>query len=163
MATKTTIKKFNNDEEIDVINYTTGKCIYINPRTGTEYIWDGFGDIQPVPFGDLVVMKASKPKYMTEPILIFNDEEIIKHFGLTKLYKNILKPDEIENFYNMDEEDMVEFLINATDQTKRIIVVLTRQMIARKELDSVFTVRLIESTLNEDDNFHEEISFFEEL
>jgi len=154
-------KKFKSDDEIEVANYTTGRCIYINPHTYAEWNWNGFGDSQPIPFGELVVMKANFPKFLTDPVLVILNEDVVKHFGLVENYKKIIIPSDLKKFYEMEDEKIVEFLKTATTQTKRLIITLTRQKIEKRELESLFKIKLIEETLNADKTLGIEVDFFD--
>jgi len=155
-------RKFKSDDEIEVANYTTGRCIYINPHTYQEWNWEGFGDTQPIPFGELVVMKANFPKFLTDPALVILNEDVAKYFHLTEQYKTILKPNDMDEFFNLEENKMVNFLNKTSKQTKRLIAIITKQKIKNKELGDFFKIKLIEETLNADETLGVQIDFFDE-
>lgn len=148
MATKTKTK-ISRDELIEVMSFTNGEVIYINPRTQEEYIWNDYGNIKLVPFSELIEMKSRYPKYLTRPWLLILNDEVVAHFGYTDFYKTLVKPEEIDAFYKMGDKKMVEFLHNTTKDMRSLIVSLTRQKIRDKEFGDLFKIRLIESTINE--------------
>jgi len=149
MAVSTKKSKIKREDLIEVMSFTNGEVIYQNPRTQEEYIWNNFGDIKDVPFSELIEMKSRKPGYLTKPWLLILNDEVIEHFNLTDFYKTIIKPEEIDAFYKMEEKEMVQFIHNTTKDMRRLIVTLTRQKIRNKELRDLFVIRLIESTINE--------------
>jgi len=148
---KTTVtkKKIGRNEQIEVMSFTTGEVIYINPRTREEYIWSDYGDIKLVPFSELIEMKSRYPKYLMQPWLLILDDRVVEHFGLVDFYKTLVKPDELEAFYQMGDEEMVKFLHNTTKDMRALIVSQTRQKIRDKEFGDLFKIKLIESTINE--------------
>ena len=38
---------------------------------------------------ELMTMKSSKPKYLTEPYMVIDDMEVVEKLGLTKLYEDM--------------------------------------------------------------------------
>lgn len=150
---KTKVKpKIDRDELIEVMNFTTGEVIHINPRTKEEYIWSDYGDIKLLPFSELIEMKSRYPKFLKQPWLLIMNNEVIEHFGLTEFYKTLVMPEELDAFYKMGDEEMVKFIHNTTKDMRSLIVTQTRQKIRNKEFGDLFKIRLIESTINEINN-----------
>jgi len=147
MASK---KKLRNDDLVEVMNYTVGELIYVNPRTQETWIWSGFGDVQPIPYIEIKTIKSTHPKFIYEPWFIILDDNVVDTLGLTKLYENIIKPDEIDKFYNMDTNEMVEILEKAPENVKLLIAQLTKDKIQKKEFGDLFKIRLIEEALKTD-------------
>ena len=96
-------KEIKKDELIEVMSFTTGEVIYINPRTSEEYIWSEFGDIKFVPFVELIEMKSRRPKFLTKPYLMILNDDVVKYFGMTKFYKTLIKPEGLDKFYKMKD------------------------------------------------------------
>jgi len=148
-VTKTKRKKIGRNELIEVMSFTTGEVIYINPRTREEYIWNSYGDIKLMPFSELIEMKSRYPKFLMKPWLLILNDRVIEHFGLTEFYKTLIKPEELDAFYQMSDEEMVKFLHNTTKDMRVLIVSQTKEKIRNKEFGDLFKIRLIENTINE--------------
>jgi hypothetical protein len=142
-------KKIGREELIEVMSFTNGEVIYINPRTREEYIWGEFGDVKLIPFSELIEMKSRYPKFLMQPWLLILNDEVIEHFGLKDFYKTLVRPEEIDAFYKMGDAEMVKFIQNTTKDMRSLIVNQTRQKIRNKEFGDLFKIRLIESTINE--------------
>jgi hypothetical protein len=142
-------KRFNDNDLISVMNYTTGECIWINPTTNRQWSWNGFGSILQIPFSEVVVIMGQKPKYFKRPFLIIIDEDVVEYFNLTDFYKLIVKPDEINKFYNLGSLEMVEFLHKTTVDVREIIIRLTKENMKNNIFNDSFKAKLIQSTVNE--------------
>lgn len=79
-------------------------------------------------------------------MLILNDEAV-KKLSLSELYKNLLKPEEIDNFLNMDIDRIKEVLQKIPQEVKLLIARLTKEKVENKEFEDLFKIRLIEDIL----------------
>jgi hypothetical protein len=140
-------KKLKNNDEVTVVNNTVGKLIYISNKTGFQMVLDGYGAIDKIPFGELITMKSSQPKFINDAWLIILDEEAIKQLKLEKQYENIIKPDDLDSFYDLNDKKMGEMLDNMPNQMKETIAKITKQKIENRELNDLFKIKLIEEKL----------------
>jgi len=142
-------KKFTKDDLITIMNFTAGTVFYQNPRTQQEWKMVGFGETEQIAFDELITMKSSQPKLLKEPYIIVMDDDAVEQLSLKDTYKKILRPDEIDKFYNkMSFAQMEKFIDNATESMRELLVNLTLERIRNKEFDSLAKVQLIESKLN---------------
>lgn len=142
------IKKIDNDELIKVMNYTAGKLVYVNPRTQQQWLFEGYGATDHMPFVELQTMKSTYPKFLFEPWLVIMNDDAVDLLGLRKFYETILQPKEIDRFYKMNEFEMEEFLNNAPKNMKQLIIDITREKIKNKSFGDLFKIKHIESVLN---------------
>jgi hypothetical protein len=142
-------KSFGDNDLINVMNYTTGECIWINPTTSRSWSWGSFASVLQIPFSEIVVIKGQKPAYFTKPYLVILDDDVVEYFNYKDFYKLIVKPDKIDEFYNLSNEDMVEFLNKTTSEVREVIVRLTKQSMKNNTFNDSFKQRLIQSTINE--------------
>ena len=142
-------QKFNDNDLIDVMNYTTGECIWINPTTNRHWSWNEFDSRLQIPFSEIVVIKGQKPNYFTKPYLVILNKDVVEYFNYTEFYKLIVKPDKIGDFYNLCKEDMVEFLHKTTIDVREVIVRLTKVNMKNNTFNDSFKAKLIQSTINE--------------
>lgn len=68
-----------------------GELILIGPKTRTPYRWANEGDVAEVEFQDLMSWKALRHKYLFEPMIIIEDEDIVEEWkaDLGKLYADL--------------------------------------------------------------------------
>lgn len=93
---KSTPKKVNKvkhepNEYILCRSVRFGELMLIGPKTHTPYRWANEGDIAEVEFQDLMSWKALRHKYLFEPMIIIEDEEIVEEWSaeLGKLYTEL--------------------------------------------------------------------------
>ena len=83
--------KHDPNEYIPCRSVRFGELILIGPKTRTPYRWTNEGDIADVEFQDLMSWKALRHKYLFEPMIIIEDEELVEEWkaDLSKLYADL--------------------------------------------------------------------------
>jgi len=83
--------KHDPNEYIPCRSVRFGELILIGPKTHTPYRWSNEGDIAEVEFQDLLSWKALRHKYLFEPMIIIEDEDIVAEWSadLGKLYADL--------------------------------------------------------------------------
>lgn len=104
-AVKPVDKKINKvkhdpSELIPCRSVRFGELILIGPKTHIPYNWANEGDIREVEYQDLVSWKALHSRYLFEPMIIIEDEDICEEWSadLGKLYENLQQVDLKEMF-----------------------------------------------------------------
>jgi hypothetical protein len=133
---------------VTVANFTTGGLTYVNPRTGMQWRWVGFGATDDIELSELITIKSSQPKFLTEPWMLVLNDDVVEVLGLSKMYENIIKPDEFDRIYALPIDQLETILVNAPTGMKQVIALKAKQMIANGEFDSIQKQRLIEKVLN---------------
>ena len=92
-APKKAVKAVKHDpnEYIPCRSVRFGELILIGPKTHTPYRWSNEGDIAEVEYQDLMSWKALRHKYLFEPMIIIEDEDIVEEWSadLGKLYADL--------------------------------------------------------------------------
>ncbi len=72
-----------------------GELILIGPKTRMPYTWANEGDIREVEYQDLMSWRALRSKYLFEPMIIIEDEDICEEWqaDLGKLYAELQEID----------------------------------------------------------------------
>lgn len=72
-----------------------GELILIGPKTRMPYSWANEGDIREVEYQDLMSWRALRSKYLFEPMIIIEDEDICEEWqaDLGKLYAELQEID----------------------------------------------------------------------
>ena len=83
--------KHDPNEYVPCRSVRFGELILIGPKTRTPYRWANEGDIADVEFQDLMSWKALRHKYLFEPMIIIEDEDIVEEWSadLGKLYADL--------------------------------------------------------------------------
>lgn len=140
-------RELDKDTLVTIMNNTTGGLIYVNNRTQQEWRMEGYGVTDQMPLSELIAMKASQPKFIFDAWLLILDDDVVEHLGLVEFYKNVLKPNELDGFYKLEEHKIKEFLEKAPSNIKSFIVRMTKEKVAKKELNDLFVIKLIEDIL----------------
>jgi hypothetical protein len=133
------------NDRIPVVNFTNGTLFYRSKKSGR--VWDlvGFGAKDYMEMDELIAMRSSNPKLLTNPSLIILDDEAVNHLGLTELYKNIRMPDEIDKLFDMKFDEFVAVLSKSPVGMKQLIVNRAKVLIESGELDSRRIIKAIET------------------
>jgi hypothetical protein len=63
-----------------------GGLTYISPKSQMMARWENYGDIEYIPFSELITMNAGAKRFLYDPWIIIEDEDAVKHFSLDKVY-----------------------------------------------------------------------------
>lgn len=118
--TKQALRRKYKDTEIYLTSVFTGSVAY-KGKTDT-YIWEQYGDVQPMSIGDLIAM-SNNPKYLENPWLVLddyeNDEEvlddIITCFNLEKMYRRLYILQELEEDINGVDMTELQYLVEESN------------------------------------------------
>lgn len=132
---------------ITIMNNTGGHLVYVNSRTQEEWFMETYGDTLDITYGELITMKSTQPKILKEAWALILDNNAIAALGLSKLYENILNPDDIEKFFKLSENKMEMFLDKCPSGMHMVIVKKAKDMIAEGMFDSRKKIELIEDKL----------------
>jgi hypothetical protein len=134
------------DDEVTIMNTTTGKVEYVSKKTGQSWTFLEYGETDVIEVSELVTMKNAHPRYLKEPWLLILDDDVVDYLGLSQLYENVLNPDELDQFFNLPEDQMKSIIEKAPRGIKQLIVSVANRKIANKSFDSFSKINLIEET-----------------
>lgn len=137
-------RKLNRDDSIPVMNYTTGRLIHDSRITGQTWIWDNFGDIYELELQELISIKNSAGRMLSEVWMLILDDDAVEHLGLTKYYDNVLDPNDFDIFFDLADSKIDEILSKAPSSVKEIICHLAKKKIEGGELNRFSTIKLLE-------------------
>lgn len=151
-ATKVLKKKVEIDrnEMIPCRNATQGSLIYVSSKTGATILWQEFGDIEYIDYGELLTMRASQPRFINEPWLIIEDEVVAENLSLDKLYAKIVPVDELEGFFSLPIEAIQEKLRILPNGSKNLVADKARELIVAGQLYDIRVIKVLEKELHVD-------------
>lgn len=128
-----------------------GGLILEGMKSGTTYRWSNSGDVTPVEFQDLQALQATKSRFLTEPWIIIEDDELVKYWGtlLTPIYSRIEK-DNVEELIQLPAEQLKRRLSDAPEGIKKSLKSMAAAMIQNGELDSISRIKVIDEILSTD-------------
>lgn len=121
------------DDLVPCRNISNGTLHFKSTRTGATYLWQGFNDVDMVPVSELVNMKASAGRILTEPWLIVEDDDVVKYLGLDNVYERMIPPEEVNAFFRLSVDEMKQKLDRVPKGTKVLIAEKASTIVADKE------------------------------
>ncbi|PLR99641.1 hypothetical protein [Bacillus sp. T33-2] len=143
-------KQIERDALIACFNVTSGRLTYISRKSGLQTVWSNYGDVEYLEFAELLTMKSSQPKFLNEPWIFVEDEEVVNQLGLKEVYKNIIPLNEVDEFFALDVNKAKEILPKLPRGMKDLIGDQARKAIQSGDLYNIQLVRLLEQELQLD-------------
>lgn len=143
-------KQIDLDMLVPCRNATDGRLIYKSRKTGLQTVWANHGDIEYMDVGELLTMKASQPKFLNEPWLIVEDENVVEYLGLKHLYQRLVDTDDLDSFFNKTHTEIAEILDRIPNGTKDAIATRARKLVEEGTLYDNRKIRILEEKLKID-------------
>jgi GTPase SAR1 family protein len=147
IAKKSSVK---DDEQIIVMNGLTGALRYHSERTNRTWEFDNFGQQDVMEFSELKIIRNRFSRFFKEGWLIVLDPEAQRELGLIEMYENIITPENVEEVFKMDAEDLNEFIDALPEGQKLSFVNMAQERVERGQLDSNKIIKMIEDKFNFD-------------
>jgi len=145
--TKVALKTIDKDDYVDVLNNTTNTLVFINSRTTGEWTLDGYGTRDVMQVSDLITMKSNQSKILLEGWMVIDDEDVVNYLRLGELYKTLIRPDNIDDFFKLSEAKMSEIVSKQPKGTKDLLAQMAKIKIDNGEFDSITKQRFLENLL----------------
>lgn len=142
--------QIDRNEMIPCRSAVYGRLTYVSTRTGLMTVWNDFGTVEYVEYGELISMRASQPKFLTKPWIIVEDEEAVSTIsGLKELYDEISKiGDDLEVFFKKNPKEIEDILNKVPNGTKALIASKAREMMENGTLYDVRVINVIDKIMN---------------
>ncbi|GLB26602.1 hypothetical protein LXJ15735_28430 [Lacrimispora xylanolytica] len=162
IAPKTVEKKrlvLSDLDELVVKSNVFGELIYINDRTGDQFIWENYGEEQTLTAKDIRDMKARQQMFFKEDWISIIDshsvnmseytlKDIYDALQVGRYYDENVIAFELDDIFSMNEKEMRETIASMSDTIKRTVVIRANDKIKDGSLDSISKVKLLEEVLN---------------
>lgn len=140
--------EIDRNELIPCRSVTTGTLIHISDRTRARYVWSDFGTRQYIEMGELLDMRASHPKFLSDVQMIVEDEEAVDILGLVHKYETLGDFDTLDDFFEKSADELAEILPNLPKGIKQSLGNRARHLVEEGELDRLGIIRVFEEALN---------------
>jgi hypothetical protein len=154
LKAKTKEKNIRRKEMLDkqmlvpIMNVTNGKLIYQSRKTGSEFRFERYGDIEYMELYELLTMRSSHRRFLDEPFIIVLDEEVAEFLGLSKSYEKLTHATEIDGIFDFPLEQFKDVIESIPKGLAHLVVSKAKEKIETKQLDSVQKVQAIENVFN---------------
>lgn len=128
---------------VPVMNVTNGALVYASKRTGAEYHFTNYGDIEYIEVSELLTMRSSAKAFIDEPHLIILDDEVIEYMGLRKQYNNLSNAQNIDVVFTFTNEEFEEVVNIAPKGIQVLIVSRAKTLYNEGTFDSVQKIRFL--------------------
>ncbi len=135
--------KHEPNEYIPCRSVRFGELILIGPKTRTPYTWANEGDVAEVEFQDLMSWKSLRHKYLFEPMIIIEDEDIVEEWKteLGKLYADLQDID-VKALFKLPQKQFIAQLKKLPAGMKTTVQNMAYSMIQDRTL---YDLRIIDA------------------
>jgi hypothetical protein len=125
-----------------------GELRLIGPKTHMPYSWANEGDVREVEYQDLVSWRALHSRYLFEPMIIIEDEDIVEEWkaDLGDLYEELQSID-IKAMFKLPHRNFVAQLKKLPAGMKITVQNMAYSMIQDGTLYDLRTIKAIDETL----------------
>lgn len=145
---KTNKPKHDPSELILCRSVRFGELRLIGPKTHMPYSWANEGDVREVEYQDLVSWRALHSRYLFEPMIIIEDEDIVEEWkaDLGDLYEELQSID-IKAMFKLPHRNFVAQLKKLPNGMKTTVQNMAYSMIQDGTLYDLRTIKAIDETL----------------
>lgn len=137
-------KQVDINQLVSCKNVTIGTLTYVSKKTGLEVNWNAYGDEEYLEVSELLTMRGSQPRFLNEPWVMIEDEDVIEYLGLKDLYTKMFELDQIDKLFSKQIPEIENILATAPRGMKELVVDKAREMVANETLYDVRIIKLIE-------------------
>ena len=120
-----------------------GELRLIGPKTHMPYSWANEGDVREVEYQDLVSWRALRHKYLFEPMIIIEDEDLVEEWSadLGKLYADLQDVD-VKALFKLPQRQFIAQLKKLPAGMKTTVQNMAYSMIQDRTL---YDLRIIDA------------------
>lgn len=147
-AKKVNKPKHDPNELVMCRSVRFGELRLIGPKTRMPYSWANEGDFREVEYQDLVSWRALHSRYLFDPMIIIEDEDIVEEWkaDLGELYENLQSID-LKEMFKLPNRQFVAKLKQLPDGMKSTVQNMAYTMIQDGTLYDLRTIKAIDEIL----------------
>lgn len=144
-TSKKAVKKFNPDDMILCQSICVGQTFVKGFKSGTIYTFEALGAEEYIEYRDLVAAVRSKDSILFKPFIVVLDEDFInEQKTLKSFYENMYTPEDFEEFFRLNPNQMVEALNNMPVGIRETIKSMAVGKIQDGVFDSVARIKALD-------------------
>lgn len=135
-------KRIPLDTIVPVVCNTLGGAIYVSKKTmGYTVTWEDLGSVEYMELGELASMKNTDKRFFEDNWVILEDADdytsmqLYDFLKVTKYYKNIFTPENLDEVFTYDKEKLIKTLATLSRGMKETIAVRAKQKLDDNTLD----------------------------
>lgn len=125
----------DSNTPVEVMNNTTGTLVFVNKRTQAEWTIEGYGAFDEMLVSDLKNMRSSSSSLLLDGYLLILDDDVVEHLRLKGIYENIIKPEDIDNFFTQSDVKMRKILEKCPKGMKELLFQKAKEKIENNSPD----------------------------
>lgn len=147
-APKKEKRKFDPTETISCRSVCYGELILEGYKSKMLYTWADCGDYAEVEYQDLQALQSRKSDFLTKPLFVIEDEELVEQWGsmLKPIYDKI-KEEDIEQLIKLTPSQIKKKLKVMPEGIKESVKHMAAAKIVSGELDSINRIKAIDEVL----------------
>jgi hypothetical protein len=145
-------KEIDIHQYIPVRNGFHGVLVYKSRRSGEEFTWNEFGDVQEMELAELRNAKSASKGFFINNWFMFDDEYawVIDWLGLGMYYRNAVGVAQFDSIFGMTPAAIKKTVGEMSDGQKASLVYRASELIASGEIDSRKVIAALEDALGID-------------
>lgn len=145
-TSKVNIKKFSPDDMILCQSVCVGQTFVKGFKSGTIYTFEALGAEEYIEYKDLVAAVRSKDSILFKPFIIVLDEDFVNEQKTLKtFYENMYTPEDFEEFFRLNPNQMIEALNNMPVGIRETIKSMAVGKIQDGVFDSVARIKVLDN------------------
>ena len=147
-AARPKTRKFDPNETFPCRSVCYGELVLEGYKSKILYTWANCGDYADVEYQDLQALQSRKSRFLTDPLFIIEDEELVEQWGsLLKPVYSKIEEDDIEQLLKLAPAQLKKKLKNMPNGIKESIKTMAAAKIMSGELDSLNRIKAIDEVL----------------
>lgn len=146
-------RKFEQTDPILCRSVTPG-WMALYGKSGIPYIFSNYGDECEVEYGDLFALKNRRSRYLYDPLLVIEDEELLENprwKDLAEFYnEKVYGMDDIDHVLNLPNNSFERSLVALPKGLKKALTVEVAKRIENGTFDSIKKVKIIDEVCGTD-------------
>lgn len=148
VVTSNTTNIFDPSEPIMCTSVTAGELIMIGKKTKNVYRWANYGDTEAVEYQDLQSAKLTKSRYIYNPLLMIENDEILKAWpDVQELYSSAYVANDFSEIFQMDNALFRNTITALPVGFKNTLKTIAYDMVESGALDSLQKIKIMDEVL----------------
>lgn len=138
-------RKLTNDDEIEVMNNTTGRYGY-KGRSGFSIEMSDYGDTVEIPFAELKRMRSEQKRHIEDAFIVILDEDAIKELRYEKLYESVFNTEGVDELLR-NPEKLANVLPKMPSVMRETLGTVAKRKLENYEITNTRIKQVIEENL----------------
>lgn len=139
------VLEVKDEDMVQVMSGIHGELIHRSQKSGRMWKFSKFGQIDRMPFIELMTIYNNNPKTLEECFIVILNDKVAKNFNLSEIYKNIVSPNNLDELFKKDVKDLESIVENLPESFKTVFVIRAKELYEQGKLDSMSLINFIQN------------------